>query len=425
VSNVVVPAASDDAVSGLFFDSVMQVSMFHDLALQRGSAQLFKQVGESVLRNFSGKRVLLSVAGSIFTDTSPPIPAPAPPYPALLPEQELLSYWREIPWGRFYECAAISCPYELSNHPAGATSDDCVATVRNMQMEALAGIPIAFNDAYSYSYDFARKWVVGGKSVDLGVENTFRLSLAMFLMGAERHSRFGYGNGYVCITDPLEADKHSSNLPPQFGTATSCTWLWRPEWDRPLGPPKSWARQSGLLFTREFEHLDVALDCSTMTTNFTWKSDDTASKLTWRNSTTGIHSFLTFDSHAKPASIAAYGSRIDFVWGSTGEQRLSEWRRANPEAVLSSYIPFSRDPNPKPHISGKGANATTLPWWQKNKPELVLYRCDRRTPAWSAHEYTAMPLDLTNPSTLEFQMQQGVLPAKAASYNAIALGTIT
>ena len=32
----------------------------------------------------------------------------------------------------------------------------------------------------------------------------------------------------------------------------------------------------------------------------------------------------------------------------------------------------------------------------------------------------SVPLDLTNPGTLDFQMQEGILPAAAEGYNAIA-----
>jgi hypothetical protein len=76
-------------------------------------------------------------------------------------------------------------------------------------------------------------------------------------------------NGYVC-TDP------DAPLAPELAinsswTETSCTWLWRPELERPLGKPKSWARwDGGFRFKREYEHLNVSLDCKTGATNFSW-----------------------------------------------------------------------------------------------------------------------------------------------------------
>ena len=109
-----------------------------------------------------------------------------------------------------------------------------------------------------------------------------------------------------------------------------------------------------------------------------------AASTPWPNSTAdGVHTFLTFDSameHQK-ANITAFASRIDYVWGASAAN-VATWRASpNPAVVLSKYIPFTRDPaphvTPVPNTSGSG-----LPWWQTHKPELVLYRCDRKTPAW-------------------------------------------
>ena len=108
------------------------------------------------------------------------------------------------------------------------------------------------------------------------------------------------------------------------------------------------------------------------------------------------------------------------MWGAA-KNNVATWRAsANPDVVLSHYIPFSRDPTPRP---GKETN---LPWWQANHPELVLYRADRTTPAWECFQgegcaHVSVPLDLTNPQTLAYQVANAVVPAAAARYNAIAL----
>ena len=67
-----------------------------------------------------------------------------------------------------------------------------------------------------------------------------------------------------------------------------------------------------------------------------------------------------------------------------------------------------------------------LPWWKENHPDLVLYQCDKITPCWECFggegcRHDSVPLDLTNPKTLDYQMSAGVLPAAKAGYNAIAL----
>ena len=53
----------------------------------------------------------------------------------------------------------------------------------------------------------------------------------------------------------------------------------------------------------------------------------------WRNSTVGIHAFLTFDAYTGPANIAKYGTQIDYVWGAE-MNTLVEWRKSNPDVVL-------------------------------------------------------------------------------------------
>mmetsp|Transcript_1684 Transcript_1684/g.3587 ORF Transcript_1684/g.3587 Transcript_1684/m.3587 type:complete len:183 (-) Transcript_1684:824-1372(-) len=119
------------------------------------------------------------------------------------------------------------------------------------------------------------------------------------------------------------------------------------------------------------------------------------------------------------ANITACASRIDYVWGAS-EDNVATWRAStNPDVVLSKYIPFTRGPTP--HVT----NGSGLPWWQQHKPELVLYRYDRATPAWECFAgegcaHVLVPLDLTNLATLDYKMEAGVLPASRSGYNAIA-----
>ena len=55
-----------------------------------------------------------------------------------------------------------------------------MAAVRNVQAEALAGIPIAASFAYGAHYK------------PFHDDATFEQALAMYLMAAEKYSRFGY-----------------------------------------------------------------------------------------------------------------------------------------------------------------------------------------------------------------------------------------
>ena len=150
-----------------------------------------------------------------------------------------------------------------------------------------------------------------------------------------------------------------------------------------------------------------------------WVNSTRAAVPTWLNSSTGVHAFLTFDSGASASAISEYADKIDFVWGAS-ESHVAAWRASrNPNVVLSKYMPFSRD-------MANNVTDEMLPWWQENYPSLVLYQCDRVTPAWECFagegcKHRNVPLDLTNPATLAYQMRVGVMPAAAAGYNAMAL----
>ena len=72
----------------------------------------------------------------------------------------------------------------------------------------------------------------------------------------------------------------------------------------------------------------------------------------WKDTTDGIHAFLTFDSKVDPSLAAAYADRIDYVWGSTesgtnvtldlrwrlasGSGRLLEWSEAQRQVEAAS-----------------------------------------------------------------------------------------
>jgi len=59
---------------------------------------------------------------------------------------------------------------------------------------------------------------------------------------------------------------------------------------------------------------------------------------TWKNSTLGIHAFLTFDSRAEVDDIKKYGHLIDYVWGSSSKN-IDTWRSVNNDVVLSRKLP--------------------------------------------------------------------------------------
>lgn len=120
----------------------------------------------------------------------------------------------------------------------------------------------------------------------------------------------------------------------------------------------------------------------------------------------GIHAFQVFDYAFTPDAVTAAAPGIDFYWGST---HVDAARAGNESAVISKYIPFRRDPD-----------AThTLAWWRAFHPDWVVYKCDRVTPAYEFGRPN-MPLDISNPAVVQWQIDNFAVPASAAGYDALA-----
>ena len=120
------------------------------------------------------------------------------------------------------------------------------------------------------------------------------------------------------------------------------------------------------------------------------KTDDVSRP--WPDTTDGIHTFLSFDYYMTDAEVAANGSRYDFIRGAN-PQTKDTFRRANPDVVLSAYIPFTRDMH----------SAHNLSWWQTHQPSWVVYQCDRTTPTYEFGDVN-VPLDIGNPEVVAYQL---------------------
>ncbi len=126
----------------------------------------------------------------------------------------------------------------------------------------------------------------------------------------------------------------------------------------------------------------------------------------WEDTADGIHPFWTFDfSITDPTAIA---NHADFVWGVSDP--VATYRASNnPHVPLSFYIPFTRDP------------AThDLAYWQGLHPDWVVYTCDQVTPAYEFGDTTNVPLDMSNPAVIAWQLSQWGATAATAGYDLIA-----
>ena len=132
----------------------------------------------------------------------------------------------------------------------------------------------------------------------------------------------------------------------------------------------------------------------------------------WPDSTVGIHTILIgdgSDTDAQISALAKQGAAPDFIWG--GGLR---WKPISPKSVSTKYVAFTHDPT----------NNYNYTWWKETHPTWILYRCDRKTFAFKCFPPAPcdppVPIDITNPEVVEFQMKNGVLPAKAEGYQGIA-----
>ncbi len=131
-----------------------------------------------------------------------------------------------------------------------------------------------------------------------------------------------------------------------------------------------------------------------------------AGPVVWEDTYNGIHYFQTFDSQIQNVSLTA--SHSVFVWGV--EQSVSAYRASsNPKITLSYYVPWAYDPDATHDLS----------YWKNFHPDWVLYKCDKVTPAYFSTTLN-MPLDISNPDVIAWQVQNAATQASSQGYDAIA-----
>jgi hypothetical protein len=134
-----------------------------------------------------------------------------------------------------------------------------------------------------------------------------------------------------------------------------------------------------------------------------------------------IHQAQVFAYNMTDASATQTAKDYDFVWGaSTGTTPdiVAALRAANPNIVLSYYISLNRDSG----IFGNQdlAKQHSLSYWQALHPDWILYKCDRKTPAYEINDNDIVPFDMTNNDFINWQVQTYAVPASENGYDAIA-----
>jgi hypothetical protein len=120
----------------------------------------------------------------------------------------------------------------------------------------------------------------------------------------------------------------------------------------------------------------------------------------------GIHVFQTFDGYVPWKDAKAHGVRYDMVWGAGVP---GNWSQSNPSILNMWYIPMTTD----------GDQKNTLDWWLAFHPDWIVYKCDGVTPAWS-QGLPQIPLDISNPDAVAWQIQTYATKAEAQGYSGMA-----
>lgn len=120
----------------------------------------------------------------------------------------------------------------------------------------------------------------------------------------------------------------------------------------------------------------------------------------------GIHPFQVFDFNISQQQATKHAYRYDFVWG-TGKP--DAWKTGNAAIVTSWYAPFDGDFTLKHNLN----------WWLANHPSWVLYKCDGKRLA-SLDGLKNVPLDISNPAVVRWQMATYAPAIENQGYDALA-----
>jgi hypothetical protein len=119
------------------------------------------------------------------------------------------------------------------------------------------------------------------------------------------------------------------------------------------------------------------------------------------------------------SQIRTEAPRYDAVWASFNP---SAWNAAHRGMVVSRYT--------IPNEDNELISRRDLSWWQKNRPDWVLYACDAngnptRESPWSGVGFSDVPLDIHNPAVISYQAHQLGNYMIANGYNALAVDNVT
>lgn len=129
-----------------------------------------------------------------------------------------------------------------------------------------------------------------------------------------------------------------------------------------------------------------------------------------------------------------YSNRLndfDIIWDNTPTERQGGANAFASSATYSSaYTAINRVPAARRYAAntmlptGCGQEGCTLEWFQINHPTWVIYRKDKKTPAFMFDDATWTPLDISNPEVQRFFMSNVYRPLFEAGYSAVSVDNV-
>jgi hypothetical protein len=114
------------------------------------------------------------------------------------------------------------------------------------------------------------------------------------------------------------------------------------------------------------------------------------------DTTSNIHVGLAFDYGVHDP--AALSRSVDYIWGGYSVNGDPDIRPELPH--IDGYLPFNFDAYPQ-NVPGH-----SLSDWLRRNPDWIVYRCDAKTPAYYGTSGGNVPLDVTNPGVVDYQLSQ-------------------
>jgi hypothetical protein len=132
----------------------------------------------------------------------------------------------------------------------------------------------------------------------------------------------------------------------------------------------------------------------------------------------GIGLFQPFDGGISKRQAVADADRYVMTWGS---DKPMSWRNGNRSISTGYYLPFDTDAD----RGSFGDLGHSLAWWDRNRPDWVLYQCDRKTPAWVGGLPGNVPLDISNPQVASYQMQLILPYMRSNGYTSLTVDVLS